>query len=242
MVPGQTNLPWNLQPRKVVFVTSPPTHLSGRALRTPGAAAVAGIIFAVLYTSGYFLIQLSLPEKTPVLSPRFLDQTRTLGLGLSLIPFAGIAFIWFIGVVRDRLGYLEDQFFSTLFLGSGLLYLGLTFASAAIASGLLVIYAADPDLLINSNAYLTARSIANRITVTYSIRMAGMFMMVLGTIWIRTGLMPRWLALLTFALAAVLLLSIGISHWVTLVFPAWVAIISAMFLFYSYRQRKKYRL
>lgn len=175
----------------------------------------------------------------PFSDGNLLANTRTLSLGLSLIPFAGIAFLWFIGVVRDRLGYLEDQFFSTLFLGSGLLYLGLTFAAAAIASGLLTVYVADPEGLIFSNAYQTARSISNRITVTYSIRMAGMFMMVLGTIWMRTRLMPRWLVLLTFILAIVLLLSIGISHWVTLIFPAWVLIISAMFLLSRRDQREE---
>lgn len=216
-----------------------PTHLSRRALRTPAAAAVAGIVFAVLYGAGYLLIQFSLPMNAPFSDGNLLANTRTLSLGLSLIPFAGIAFLWFIGVVRDRLGYLEDQFFSTLFLGSGLLYLGLTFAAAAIASGLLTVYVADPEGLIFSNAYQTARSISNRITVTYSIRMAGMFMMVLGTIWMRTRLMPRWLVLLTFILAIVLLLSIGISHWVTLIFPAWVLIISAMFLLSRRDQREE---
>jgi hypothetical protein len=43
-------------------------------------------------------------------------------LALYLVPFAGIAFLWFIGVLRDRLGELEDRFFATVFFGSGLLY------------------------------------------------------------------------------------------------------------------------
>lgn len=33
---------------------------------------------------------------------------------------AGIAFLWFIGVIRDRSGAHEDRFFATVFLGSGL--------------------------------------------------------------------------------------------------------------------------
>ena len=43
---------------------------------------------------------------------------------MNLIPFAGIAFLWFIGVLRDRLGEQEDRFFATVFFGSGLLFLG----------------------------------------------------------------------------------------------------------------------
>jgi len=49
------------------------------------------------------------------------------------LPFAGIAFLWFIGVLRDRLGELEDRFFATVFLGSGLLFLAMLFASCSSA-------------------------------------------------------------------------------------------------------------
>jgi hypothetical protein len=52
------------------------------------------------------------------------------------VPFAGIAFLWFIGVLRDRLGELEDRFFATVFFGSGLLFLGMLFLACAIVGGL----------------------------------------------------------------------------------------------------------
>jgi hypothetical protein len=69
--------------------------------------------------------------------------------------------------------------------------------------------------------------------------MAGMFMFVLGTIWVRTQVMPRWLALVTYALAAVLLISIGFTPWVVLVFPAWVFVISVYILILNYRVQDK---
>lgn len=52
-----------------------------------------------------------------------IDPTRrsALVVALNLVPFAGIAFLWFIGVVRDRIGPREDRFFASVFLGSGLL-------------------------------------------------------------------------------------------------------------------------
>lgn len=46
---------------------------------------------------------------------------------MKLVPFAGIAFLWFIGVLRDRLGQLEDRFFATVLFGSGPLFLGTLF-------------------------------------------------------------------------------------------------------------------
>jgi len=67
-------------------------------------------------------------------------SANTTALGLNLIPFAGIAFLWFIAVLRDRLGELEDRFFATVFLGSGLLFLAMlgdsTLSSTSPAPGL----------------------------------------------------------------------------------------------------------
>ena len=111
---------------------------SGRnALKTPRSAAIAGIIFAVLYGASMILINISLPNE-PVAGFTWLEaDVRTITLALNLIPYAGIAFLWFIGVIRDLLSDMEDRLFSTVFLGSGLLFLALTFIGAALAGGLL---------------------------------------------------------------------------------------------------------
>lgn len=220
-------------------MTESNAHLSKRMLRTPRAAAVAGIIFAVLLGTSHVLIQLSVPADLLDTSEWLDDQAKTISLALSLVPFAGISFLWFMAVVRDRMGHLEDQFFSTLFFGSGYLYLGMTFASAAIASGILTLYTSEPDMLIGSEVYALSRIVINGISSIYAIRMAGMFMFVLGTIWVRTQVMPRWLAFVTYALALVLLISIGFTPWVILVFPAWVFVISVYILILNYRVRDK---
>jgi hypothetical protein len=112
-------------------------------------------------------------------------------LALSLIPYAGIAFLWFIGVIRDRLGDQEDRLFSTVFLGSGLLFLALTFVGAALAGGLLNTYAIESSILANSSVYTFSRAVVYQIINIYAIRMAGVFMISLTTIWIRTGVMQR---------------------------------------------------
>lgn len=219
-------------------MTAQSTHLSNRRLRTPRAAAFAGIVFAMLYGAGYVIIQLSLLSISPNRVGLSGDQAEAISLGLSFLPFAGIAFLWFIGVIRDRLGNLEDQFFSTLFLGSGLLYIALTFASAAIAGGLVAVVTLEPGIIVDSDGYLIARAISNRILTVYAVRMAGMFMFVLGTIWVRTNLMPRWLAFITFGLALLLIVSIGFTHWVVLVFPGWVFLISIYILLLNYYYEK----
>ena len=206
-------------------------------LTTPRAAAVAGIIFAVLLSTGYVLIRLSIPADPADGGAWVEDSAGSIAFALSLVPFAGIAFLWFIGVVRDRLGHLEDQFFSTVFLGSGLLYLAMTFVAAALAAGLLAGYTLESTEMIESGVYTFARLVMHRISNVYAVRMAGVFMISLGTIWFRTRIMPRWLVLLTYGLALLLLLSIGYSLWVTLIFPSWVFLISLSILVWNLRTR-----
>jgi hypothetical protein len=212
--------------------------MSDRRLRTPRAAAVAGIAFAVLLSASYVLIRLTIPTDPADTGAWLEADLRGVALALSFVPWVGIAFLWFMGVVRDRLGRLEDQFFSTVFLGSGLLFLAMTFASAAMAGGLLASYAIESSKLFESGVYSFGRAVMYRILNIYAIRMAGVFMISLGTIWVRTRVMPRWLALLTYGSALVLLLSISYSSWVMLLFPAWVLVISLYILVLNYRLRQ----
>ena len=92
--------------------------LTRQAIRTPRAAAVAGIIFSVLFTTSMLLIRLALPEdlRGTNIAAWLQGNTTTISLALTLEPFSGIAFLWFVGVVRSRLGTMEDQFFSTVFI------------------------------------------------------------------------------------------------------------------------------
>jgi len=215
------------------------THISYLPLRTPKAAAFAGIGFAVLQITSIVILQLSIPVDSYNQNDWLIERAREITLALGLLPFAGIAFLWFLGVLRDRLGHLEDQFFSTLFFGSGLLYLAMTFSTAAIAGGLLAVSAVDPELLVNSGMLIFGRAIIFKFNNVYAMRMAGMFMMVLGTIWVRTGLMPRWMALLTYLTALILLIGISFYPWATIIFPVWVFIISAYILVLNYRYKEE---
>src|SRR5437667_4774188 len=211
--------------------------LTRQALKTPRAAAVAGIIFAVLFTISIVLIRLAIPEQLGGSNTAAWLQgnTATLKLALTLVPFAGIAFLWFIGVVRDRLGKFEDQFFSTVFFGSGLLFLSMMFASAAVAGGILASYAIEPDTLTKSGVLVFGRAVMYTIMQVYAIRMAGVFMISLATLWMRTGAMPRVFVFLSYALALLLLVSSNLTSWLMLVFPAWVFVISIFILVESLR-------
>jgi len=65
--------------------------------------------------------------------------------------------------------------------------------------------------------------------------MAGVFMISLATIWMRTHVMPRVFVFLTYALALLLLVSSNLTLWLVLVFPAWVFVIRVFILIISLR-------
>ncbi|KXX55299.1 hypothetical protein [Rhodococcus sp. LB1] len=196
-----------------------------RRLRTPRAAAFAGVVFGVLFASSIVLLHTALPASAS--SPWVRGQSQ-ITIALILAPFAGIAFLWFIGVVRDHFGKLEDRFFATVFLGSGLLFLATMFVSMALAGGLLAVsrHSTTPQ----DELVYFGREVMLHVDNVYGVRMAAVFMISLGTIWLRTGLMPRWLAIVTYLFALSLLVVVSFSLWVTLVFPAWVVVVSAYIL------------
>jgi hypothetical protein len=202
------------------------TNIEYRRLTTPRAAAIAGILFSLLFIASLILLRSAIPAD-PYSGTDWIEQgTQRITIALELIPFAGIAFLWFIGVVRDRLGRYEDQFFSTVFFGSGLLFLAMVFISMAIAGGMIAGYRLNPRITLDSRVIYFTRALMLELSNVYALRMAGVFMLSLGTIWLRTGLMPRWLVILTYLLAVSLLIIINLSLWVTLIFPIWVMIIS----------------
>jgi hypothetical protein len=210
---------------------TPVLNMTRRKLRTPRAAAIAGILFALLYGTTLVLIRLSIPVEQTVSGAVWLEgNPKTVSLALNLIPYSGIAFLWFIGVIRDRLGNLEDRFFGTVFLGSGLLFLALTFVSAAVAGGLLSSYAVDATNILDYGTYTFSRAVIYQIINIYALRMEGVFMISLSTIWLRTGLMERGWSYLTYTLALILLLSVSLSGWLAVIFPVWVFVISVYFL------------
>jgi hypothetical protein len=201
-----------------------------KGLRTPRAAGIAGIIFSILSITSHALVWISIPANVGGAALDVISHSKTISLALNLLPFAGIAFLWFIAVVRNRLGALEDRFFATVFLGSGLLYIAMIFTSAALAGGLIRVLITAPENLTQTGTYALGRAQIYQTMNVYGIKMAGVFMFTTSTILLRTGIVPRWIAFLGYALGAMLVLSIGIIAWISLVFPVWVFVVSAAIL------------
>ena len=210
--------------------------LADSPLTTPRAAVVAGILFSLLLIAALVLVRLAVPEDPEAAGVWLGRSARQVRLALQLVPFAGIAFLWFIGVVRDRLGSQEDRFFATVFLGSGLLFLAMLFASAAVASGIMAMYGAAPGVLLKNGIYTFGRTITYEIMNAYAMKMAGVFMISTSTLALRTKILPRWMSVLGLVLATFLLFSLGFFYWSPVIFPLWVLLISVHILLANARR------
>ena len=160
-----------------------------------------------------------------------INHSKAIALALHLLSFAGVAFLWFIAVVRNRLGVLEDRFFATVFFGSGLLYIAMVFTAAALAGGLIRVLIGTPELLAKTGTYALSRAQIYQTMNVYANTMAAVFMFSTSTILRRTRIVPRWIAFLGYVLGASLLLGVGNIVWIHLVFPVWVFLVSAAILF-----------
>ncbi|HIK17384.1 MAG TPA: hypothetical protein IGS53_19115 [Leptolyngbyaceae cyanobacterium M33_DOE_097] len=210
-----------------------------RRLKGPKAGAVAGVVFSVLLITSLVLALFASPLSLLNNEARFAANSNLLLIALNLVPFAGVAFLWFIGAVRDHLGDREDQFFASVFFGSGLLFLAMLFVSSAVSGSLIFLYNLAATPTIATTYYNLGQFLSQEVLSTYGIKMAGVFMISTCTLFLRTQVIPKWMVWLGYGFAALMLLRIGHINrlgWVVLLFPLWVLLISIYILIDHYRK------
>ena len=198
----------------------------------PRVVAVSGIIFSTLYITSLILVRLAVPAdpKDPGIWLADPAYRNWVSIALSLVPFTGIAFLWFMAVLRNRIGLYEDRFFATVFLGSGLLFVAMLCAAVAVSRGLIETFAAPGRLSASSEAYAVGRAMAYAFMNTFGMKMAAIFMFVTSMIGLRTAVLAHWVSFVGFALGLMLLLAITDFAWIALVFPFWVLLVSTYIL------------
>jgi hypothetical protein len=208
---------------------SPELEGLAASVRTPRAAGIAGIAFAVIFSAVIILFRSAVPADAGD-AGTWLDsdsQRGRVSIALALLPFAGIAFLWFIGVIRDHLGDREDRFFATAFLGSGLLFVALLFMIGAVVASLIAV-ARDGD--VSPDVWRFGRVMVFTLMNSYALRMAAVFTMTATTLAGRLGLIPRWLKIGGVVTALVLLFGVALVPGAELLFPVWVLFVSIQIL------------
>ncbi|MFM7597481.1 MAG: hypothetical protein ACKO70_03765 [Actinomycetota bacterium] len=157
--------------------------------------------------------------------PEAIDRGRW---ALLLLPYVGIAFIWFMASLNYSLGHADHRLFTTVFLASGMILVGLVFVAGAVGSAELEAMAAGIDR--SEPSRIIPGATVNALLINYSARMAAVFCLALATFGRLRSLLPRWLTLLgTLTGLFLMLVPFGVRH-IEFVFPAWIAVVSAYLL------------
>jgi hypothetical protein len=165
------------------------------------------------------------------------DKRLVILVGLYLMPFAGIAFIWFIVALRMWISFSvrrENALLSNIQLVSGIVFVALFFAAAAANS----VLAASMEFTDAPVDPVIAREFplyGSSLLFVFGMRMGAMFVFTTSNIGRTSGALPRWFAYLGFGVGLFMLLSASFQWWFVLVFPVWLLILSG-FLLYRARQ------
>lgn len=198
-----------------------------KALRTPRAAGVAGIIAAVLLGAVMVLVRMAIPGHPVTVATWSADSSarNALKVALALLPYGAISFLWFVGVLRDHIGDKEDRFFATVLLGGGLLFVAVILVYGAVASAFLATVDSGSSPPSQQEPFWQyGRHLTVSLLVDYASRMAGVFTLTATTIGTRLGILPRWLSLLGYLVGLVLLVLVSSFAGSEIVFPCWVLV------------------
>ena len=198
---------------------------------------VLGIVFALLLTAGLVLV-----HRTPALGATDADyttfyrnggQTILVTVGLYLVPFAGIAFLWHLTTVRLLVRALTPAPSAipfTLQALSGTLFVALLFAGTASAGAVALLQDLGDGPLPGADVGRALAGVGYAVVFVYATRMAGMYVITTTTLLSRAGLLPRWAALLSYLVATVMLVATTLNPAVVLVFPGWVVLVGLIVL------------
>jgi len=208
-------------------MTDAPRH---ERLRSFESAAIAGVVYAVLTIAALFLLRLpaDLSLSDEALGTWFEDAgNRTvLIVGLNLVSIATVAFLWFVAVIRRRIGDREDRFFSTVFLGSAVLYAATYITGTVALAAPALAYSVVNNPSVDEASATLAVGTATGLLLVIGTRMQAVFMFTTSTLILRAAVLPNWLAYLGYAGGALLFLFPLVYEPIGVGFPVWVLIAS----------------
>jgi len=201
--------------------------------RSIESAAVAGLVFAVASIVSWFLLQLPPDLSAPdaEISAWYGDSAnhQAVLLGLTLAVISAMAFLWFVAVIRRRVGDREDQFFGTVFFGSGMLLTGVMLVgSAALASP--AVMATLADRVPDSGATALVVAFGTALMALVLPRMQAVFVFSTSSLALRTERISRWVSYFGYAIGLVMFFMPILLEPLSLAFPIWVGVLSVALL------------
>ena len=212
-------------------------------IRSIEAAAVAGVVFAVLALIGVALLF----EFTEVVDSETepADWLRDSGnrtrqvTALNLIAISSVAFMWFVAVIRRRIGDREDRFVGTVFLGSGIAFVAVWLAAATALTAPAFALTYFDDATISNASVSYAAGLGSAYLWVVLPRIAAVFTLATATLIRHTRALPTWLAIVSYVTGIGMLVVPIVARPIGFVFPGWVLLVSASILIVRRERRSQ---
>ncbi len=196
-----------------------------------------GTLFALLFLLGLWPVSTAADAtlgKNALLQFYQSGQNQLLAtFGLYLVPFAGIAFLWFMASLHGwmiKSAGREDRLLSSMQQGSALIFVALLFCSAAAGAAIAISLQYLGTPIPGPETASQLPELGYTLFFVYALRAAAMFTLVTSRFAQSTNLFPRWLSIVGLLVGIVLMLSVTFSHLLVLLFPLWILLVCS-FLF-----------
>lgn len=197
------------------------------------AAAVAGLVAA----TGWAFVMSRLLTVPDVGAPEaeivrfYADPSRGSDVSwiLQVLFVSTAGFLWFIGVIRNRIRSQGHRLFDTVFFGGGIALVMLMFTGAAALAAPFILAQAGASAIDPGSAAMT-RAVAHILLAILAPRMAALVVLSSSSLGLRTGVLPRWLTVSGYIVGLWLVLDVTFSEPSVYVFPAWIALVSIVLL------------
>jgi hypothetical protein len=210
-----------------------PDAADHEAVRYARLSGVMGIVFAALFVVGLVLVHrspsLALPDADYAQFYADGGQHVLVTAGTSIMPFAGIAFLWHMTTIRLLVRArtpAPPAIPEGLQLLSGAMFVILLLAGIGAAGATALLMDLTDAPLSSVGVARALSGLGYGLVFVYAIRGAGMYAITTTTLLRKAGILSRWVAVLGYVAAAVLLVSTTYNPLVVLVFPAWVVLVS----------------
>jgi uncharacterized membrane protein len=197
------------------------------------AAAIAGLICAVGWSLSLrgLLSAPGIGATDGEIARYYADPTNatTVLAWLQVLVLSTIAFLWFVGVLRGRIGDREPKLFGTVFLGASILLAAMLFLAAALLAAPAVLVAVGGKAPDPGSTSLL-RSAAAVVLSVFLPRVATLVMFSTAGLGRATGGLPRWLVLVTYGVGLFEFVNVTVATPTVFVVPAWIALVSIVLL------------
>jgi hypothetical protein len=200
-------------------------------------SGLSGLVFAALFVVALVLVRqapgLGAPDRAYADFYRATNGDVLVTVGLYVVPFAGVAFLWHMSTTRTLVGALprsSPELQRWLHLASGVLFVCMLFAGTAAVAGVALLTVVSTAPLPPPDVARALAAVGYGLVFVFGVRAAGIYMFSTTTLARTVGLLPRWMALLSYLAAAFLLVSTTFHPAILLVLPAWVLLFSVVVL------------